>query len=114
LVPGRRLRPEPLGGHAGHRPGDEGNSRTTRRGCQRRADWDGAFAWPPEAAEARPGDGFFVRHLFSPLAKAALRRHYADLALMEDTLRDSGLGWTVVQPPKLTDKPMTGAYRIAY
>src|SRR5882724_504785 len=27
-----------------------------------------------------PGDGFFMRHLFSPLAKAALRKHYADLA----------------------------------
>lgn len=41
-----------------------------------------------------PGDGFFMRHLFSPLTKAALRKHYADLALMEEALRDSGLDWT--------------------
>src|SRR5213082_1724403 len=45
---------------------------------------------------------------------AALRKHYADLALMEDVLRDSGLDWTVVRPPRLTDKPATRSYRIAY
>ena len=39
---------------------------------------------------------------------------YADLALMEDILRDSGLDWTVVRPPRLTDKRLTGAYRTAY
>ena len=38
----------------------------------------------------------------------------ADLARMEDLLRDSGLDWTVVRPPRLTDKPLTGAYRTAY
>jgi uncharacterized protein YbjT (DUF2867 family) len=38
----------------------------------------------------------------------------ADLAQMEDALRDSGLDWTVVWPPRLTDKPLTGAYRTAY
>jgi uncharacterized protein YbjT (DUF2867 family) len=37
----------------------------------------------------------------------------ADLALMEDILRDSGLDWTVVRPPRLTDGPPTGTYRTA-
>jgi len=55
-----------------------------------------------------------MRHLGAPLTKAALRKHYADLALMEDILRDSGLNWTVVRPPRLTDKPLTGTYRTAY
>jgi putative NADH-flavin reductase len=67
----------------------------------------------PNPPKHDPGDGFFMRHLFSPLTKAALRKHYADLAAMEDTLRDSGLDWTVVRPPRLTDRPMTGAYRTA-
>src|SRR5207237_7278627 len=67
-----------------------------------------------EPAKARPGEGIFMPTLFSPLIKAALRKHYADLALMEDVLRDSGLDWTVVRPPRLTDKPVTGAYRTAY
>jgi putative NADH-flavin reductase len=59
------------------------------------------------------GDGFFMRHVFSPLIKAVLRKHYADLARMEDVLRDSGLDWTVVRPPRLTDQALTGTYRTA-
>lgn len=52
-----------------------------------------------------------MQNLFSPLLKSALRKPYADLALMEDIVRDSGLDWTVVRSPRLTDKPPTGAYR---
>ena len=76
----------------------------------------GTVASPGRPAPPKhdPGDGIFMRTLFSPLIKAALRKHYADLALMEDVLRDSGLDWTVVRPPRLTDKPVTGAYRTAY
>ena len=61
-----------------------------------------------------PGDGFFMRHLFSRIANAAFGEVYADLALMEDILRDSGLDWTVVRPPKLTGKPPAGSYRTAF
>src|SRR5215204_4538980 len=68
----------------------------------------------PKPPKHDPGDGFIMRNLFGPLIKAALRKHYADLALMEDILRDSGLDWTVVRPPRLTDKPLTGTYRTAY
>jgi putative NADH-flavin reductase len=68
----------------------------------------------PTPPKDDPGDGFFMRKLFGPLIKLLLRRHYADLARMEDVLRDSGLEWTVVRPPRLTDKPVTGAYRVAY
>ena len=68
----------------------------------------------PKPPSHDPGDGFFMRNLFSPFAKAAFRRHYADLALMEDILRDSGLDWTVVRPPRLTEGPLTGTYRTAY
>ena len=55
-----------------------------------------------------------MRHLLSPLITAALRGLYTDLALMEDILADSGLDWTVVRPPRLTNKAGTGAYRTAY
>ncbi|MDX3586244.1 NAD(P)-dependent oxidoreductase [Streptomyces europaeiscabiei] len=61
-----------------------------------------------------PGDGFFMRYLGVPLTRAMLGRHYADLAVTEQTLRDSGLEWTVSRPPKLTDKPLTGRYRTAW
>jgi len=68
----------------------------------------------PKPPKHDPGDGFFMRHLLAPLTKFALRAHYADLARMEDVLRDSGLDWTVVRPPQLTNKPWTGDYAIAY
>ena len=49
-----------------------------------------------------------------PLLKASLRANYADLARMEDVLRNSDLDWTVIRPPRLTGKPLTGTYRTAY
>jgi len=68
----------------------------------------------PNPPKHDPGDGFIMQHLLNPLIKAALRKHYADLALMEDILRDSDLDWTAVRPPRLTDKPLTGTYRTAH
>ncbi|GIG89463.1 NAD(P)-dependent oxidoreductase [Plantactinospora endophytica] len=62
-----------------------------------------------------PGEGPVMRYLASPLLKAVLRKPYVDLAVMEELLRDGGdLDWTVVRPPRLTDKPLTGTYRTAY
>jgi putative NADH-flavin reductase len=61
-----------------------------------------------------PGDGFLMRHLLNPIVKAAFGTSYADLAQMEDVLRASDLDWTAVRPPRLTDKPLTGTYRMAY
>src|SRR5260370_28636862 len=68
----------------------------------------------PNPPRHDPGEGFFMRNLLSPMIKTVLRKHYADLALMEDILRDSGLLWTVMRPPRLTDKPLSRTYRSAY
>src|SRR5690242_11412994 len=68
----------------------------------------------PNPPKHDPGDGPLMRYVMAPLIKAVIPRHYADLALMEDVLRDSGLDWTSVRPPRLTDKPLTGRYRVAY
>ncbi|WP_329100933.1 NAD(P)H-binding protein [Micromonospora sp. NBC_01699] len=68
----------------------------------------------PNPPRHNPGDGFFMRHLAAPLAKAAFRRHYGDLALMEDVLRDSELDWTVSRPPRLLDRRWKRSYRTAY
>jgi putative NADH-flavin reductase len=68
----------------------------------------------PSPPKHDPGDGFFMRHLFSPMVKAAFAGNYADLAQMEEDLAASGLDWTVVRPPRLTGKPLTGNYRTAY
>ncbi|MGE5291360.1 MAG: NAD(P)-dependent oxidoreductase [Micromonosporaceae bacterium] len=68
----------------------------------------------PNPPKHDPGDGFFMRHLFSHVASAMFGKVYADLAQMEDILADSGLDWTVIRPPQLTDKTLTGTYRTAY
>jgi putative NADH-flavin reductase len=68
----------------------------------------------PEPPKYDPGDGFLMRHLAYPILKASLPETYADLARMEDVLRESGLDWTAVRPVRLTSRPLTGRYRIAY
>jgi putative NADH-flavin reductase len=56
-------------------------------------------------------ESLLMRAVATPLIRAVLRDGYADLAVMEQLLRDSATDWTVVRPPKLTDKPLTGRYR---
>jgi putative NADH-flavin reductase len=68
----------------------------------------------PHPPKHDPGDGPLMRHVLTPLVKAAFRAHYLDLARMEDLLRDSNLNWTSVRPPRLTDKPLNVDYRFAY
>src|SRR5262245_41302006 len=68
----------------------------------------------PNPPKHDPGDGFFMRYVGERFAKALFGKHYADLALMEDIVRGSGLDWTISRPPRLTDKPLTGTYRVAY
>src|SRR6266511_4035222 len=68
----------------------------------------------PNPPKHDPGDGFFMRYLFGPFARARFRKVYDDLVQMEDILAGSGLDWTVVRPQQMTDKPATGTYRTAY
>ena len=67
----------------------------------------------PHPPRHDPGDGFMMRHVLNPMVKKVLREHYTDLATMEEALRESELDWTIVRPPRLTDKPLTGNYRTA-
>ncbi|HEV2235736.1 MAG TPA: NAD(P)H-binding protein [Ktedonobacterales bacterium] len=67
----------------------------------------------PHPPKHDPGDGFVVRSVLTPILKAALSKQYADLALMEDLLRDSGLDWTVIRPSQLINRSVTGVYRTA-
>lgn len=68
----------------------------------------------PHPPRHDPADGVLMRYLAGPIFKRLFATHMADLALMEDDLRASGLDWTVIRPPQLTDQPPTGAYRTAY
>ena len=103
-----------LAGHAVHRPGDAGNGCSTHHRRQRGADLNRPLPRPPEAAQDTTlAMGSSCGTCLSPLIKAVLRKHYADLARMEDVLRESGLDWTIVRPPRLTDQALTGTYRTA-
>ena len=55
-----------------------------------------------------PGGTAVYRRVASPLLWAAFRDAYADLARMEDLLAGSGVDWTSVRPPRLTNGPRTG------
>ena len=54
-----------------------------------------------------------TRRVVLPLLRRVFAGVYADLATMEDEIRRSGLDWTIVRPPKLTNGPLTGRYRLA-
>jgi putative NADH-flavin reductase len=57
------------------------------------------------------GESFVNRRLLLPFISAFARDVYADLAAMEDEIRRSTTQWTIVRPPKLNNKPLTGKYR---
>jgi putative NADH-flavin reductase len=59
------------------------------------------------------GDRFLYRRIAKPLLRSFLRAVYADMARMEQAVRRSGLDWTILRPPRLTDRPRTGRYRTA-
>lgn len=59
-----------------------------------------------------PGDAFLDRRVLHPIVSRVFAANYADLEVMEEDIAASGLTWTVVRPPRLTDKPR-GEYRIS-
>jgi putative NADH-flavin reductase len=67
----------------------------------------------PHPPRYNPGDGIVMRHVIARAAKMLFRRHYLDLAIMEDVLRDSGLDWTVSRPPRLLERTLRSTYRTA-
>ncbi|MEU8378756.1 SDR family oxidoreductase [Streptosporangium sp. NPDC048865] len=59
------------------------------------------------------GAPFLDRRVMTPLIRRILRDVYADLGAMEELVRGSGTEWTVMRPPRLLDRPLTGTYRLA-
>ncbi|MGW2821786.1 NAD(P)-dependent oxidoreductase [Streptomyces sp. NPDC001443] len=58
-----------------------------------------------------PADEGFVDRIVRGLVSAVFKDIYADLRAMEAELARSATDWTVVRPPRLQDKPLTGSYR---
>lgn len=59
------------------------------------------------------GDGPFTKYVVKPILQRALRHPFDDARRMEAVVRESGLDWTIVRPPRLTNGPHTGRYRSA-
>jgi uncharacterized protein YbjT (DUF2867 family) len=57
------------------------------------------------------GESFVNRRILVPFISAFARDVYADLGEMEDEIHHSATEWTIVRPPKLVNKPLTGEYR---
>ncbi|MFA1542168.1 NAD(P)-dependent oxidoreductase [Actinomadura monticuli] len=63
---------------------------------------------------AGPGDDPLTRFVVKPLILQPLFKHaFADMRAAERLTRESGLRWTIVRPPRLTDGPGNGRYRKA-
>jgi uncharacterized protein YbjT (DUF2867 family) len=56
------------------------------------------------------GEGFVGRRILYPVIRKVGAGIWGDLAVMERDIAATGLKWTVVRPPRLTDKPR-GAYQ---
>ncbi|MGJ6965172.1 NAD(P)-dependent oxidoreductase [Streptosporangium sp. G11] len=59
------------------------------------------------------GEPFLGRRIVTPLVRRALRDVYTDLRAMEKSICGSNAEWTIMRPPRLLDKPLTGKYRLA-
>jgi uncharacterized protein YbjT (DUF2867 family) len=58
-----------------------------------------------------PEGAALVDRAMRGLISGILKDVYADLKEMEDELARSTTDWTVVRPPRLQNKPVTGSYR---
>jgi putative NADH-flavin reductase len=64
--------------------------------------------------EVGNGDVLLDRLVLKPVVRAIFKESYADLTRMEAEVRRSDLDWTIMRPPRLTDRPPTARYRIAF
>jgi uncharacterized protein YbjT (DUF2867 family) len=61
-----------------------------------------------------PAEISLAQRLVTRLVIQRLYRHgYTDMAAMERVVTASGIDWTIIRPPMLTDGPFTGRYRSA-
>jgi putative NADH-flavin reductase len=65
------------------------------------------------ALDISPVLPFFIRLVAKYIVQKILRNMYADLREMERLVKASETDWTIMRPPRLTDRPVTGHYRFA-
>jgi putative NADH-flavin reductase len=63
------------------------------------------------ASGLEPGP-LWQRVIAKPMLWYFLGDHYTDLVKMEEAVKQSGLDWTILRPPRLTDGPHTKHYEM--
>jgi putative NADH-flavin reductase len=53
------------------------------------------------------------RWIAKPLLWLLFKDGFTDMARMEGEIKESGLDWTIMRPPRLTNEPRTGRYQVA-
>ena len=64
------------------------------------------------AVETNPRLSFFLK-IATKILQRILKNPFADILLMEQFIKQSALEYTIVRPPRLTNKSSTGKYRFA-
>jgi putative NADH-flavin reductase len=72
-----------------------------------------AFFISAAAIEISPAQSFFIRLVTKYIVQKLFGHGYADQRIMEKIIKESGTDWTIMRPPRLTDKPVTGDYRVS-
>jgi len=72
-----------------------------------------AFFISASALEISPVLPFYVRFAEKYIVQKILKHMYDDLRIMEKLVKEANMDWTIMRPPRLTDKPVTGQYRFA-
>ena len=78
-----------------------------KKGIQR------AFFISASAIEISPVLPFYVRLVEKYIVQKLLKHMYTDLTTMEKLIKESNTNWTIIRPPQLSNKPVTGNYRVA-
>ena len=63
--------------------------------------------------EVNPSHNFFIRLTTKYILQKLLKNMFADLKRMEKIVKESDRNWTIMRPPQLTNRPLTGHYRYA-
>ena len=72
-----------------------------------------AFFISASAIEISPVLPFYARFAAKYILQKLLKYMYGDLRIMEKLVKETDLDWTIMRPPRLTDKPVTSDYRFA-
>ena len=72
-----------------------------------------AFFISASAIEISPIQPFFIRLVTKYIVQKLFGPGYTDQRIMEKLIKESVTNWTIMRPPRLTNKPVTGHYRFA-